>query len=110
MTSTWHVVCPVDRVPRERGIAALVEGTQIALFRLDDTDQLFALGNVDPFSGVGCLSRGLVGDVGGEPMVASPLHKQRFSLRTGECLDDPTEAVPVFDVRLVGDVVEVRVQ
>jgi nitrite reductase (NADH) small subunit len=107
MTAMWHTVCAIDQVPQERGVAALVEGTQVALFRLDGEDELFAVGNVDPFSGVGCLSRGLVGDVRGEPMVVSPLHKQRFSLQTGACLDDPSTMVPCFAVRLVDGMVEV---
>jgi nitrite reductase (NADH) small subunit len=68
---------------------------------------IFALDNVDPFSGVGCLSRGIVGDVAGEPMVVSPLLKQRFSLRTGRCLDDPSTSVTVYGVRVAGGVVEV---
>jgi nitrite reductase (NADH) small subunit len=105
----WHAVCRLDRLPKDRGVAALVDGTQVAIFRLSGDDELYALSNVDPFSGVGCLSRGIVGDIGGEPMVASPLHKQRFSLQTGKCFDDPAVSVDVFEARIAGDVVEVSV-
>ena len=104
----WRPVCPIDHLPHDRGVAALVDGTQVALFRLMGADRIYALGNVDPYSGVGCLSRGIVGDIAGEPMVASPLHKQRFSLRTGRCLDDPETSVDVFDVRVAGEIVEVQ--
>jgi nitrite reductase (NADH) small subunit len=104
---TWHPVCPVDRLPADRGVAALVGGTQLALFHLPDVPSIFVLDNVDPFSGVGCLSRGIVGDIAGEPMVASPLLKQRFSLRTGRCLDDPSTSVTVYGVRITDEVVEV---
>jgi nitrite reductase (NADH) small subunit len=106
---SWRPVCPLERLAADRGVAALVAGTQVALFRLDGPDGIHALGNVDPFSGVGCLSRGIVGDVAGEPMVVSPLHKQRFSLRTGRCLDDPSVGVAVFDVRVSGGQLEVFV-
>jgi nitrite reductase (NADH) small subunit len=41
-------------------------------------------------------------------MVASPLHKQRFSLQTGRCLDDPEAGVETFDVRVAGEIVEVH--
>ena len=58
------------------------------------------IGNIDPFSGAAVLSRGIVGDRGGEPTVASPLHKQVFSLASGRCLDDPAVAVPTYPVRL----------
>ena len=34
------------------------------------------------------LARGIVGTRGDVPFVASPMHKQAFDLRTGECLDD----------------------
>ncbi|WP_425570828.1 nitrite reductase (NAD(P)H) small subunit, partial [Pseudonocardia adelaidensis] len=59
-----------------------------------------AIGNVDPFSGAAVLSRGIVGDRGGVPVVASPVYKQAFSLVTGECLDDPGARVPVYPVRI----------
>jgi len=103
----WTPVCPVAQVPIDRGVAALVAGRQVALFRLHGEHDVYAIDNVDPFSGIGCLSRGIVGDVGGEPMVVSPLHKQRFSLHSGACLDDPSTTVARFDVRLVDGMVEV---
>ena len=39
--------------------------------------------------------------------VSSPLHKQSFSLETGECLDDPTVRLPSYLARVRGGVVEV---
>lgn len=97
----WETVCPVERLLPERGAAALVGGVQVALFRTHD-GAVHALGNIDPFSGAAVLSRGIVGDRGGEPTVASPVYKQAFSLLTGRCLDDPGAAVPVYPVRVTG--------
>ena len=34
------------------------------------------------------------------PFVASPMHKQAFDLRTGQCLDDAAVRVPTYDVRV----------
>ena len=34
------------------------------------------------------------GDAGGEPVVASPLYKQRYALMDGRCLDDPPRVSP----------------
>ena len=34
-------------------------------------------------------------------MVASPLYKQHFDLRTGRCLEQPGTRVPVHGVRVV---------
>ncbi|HEV8295896.1 MAG TPA: nitrite reductase small subunit NirD [Acidimicrobiales bacterium] len=104
---SWRPICPIDRLEPDRGVAALVEGTQVAIFRLSDGGGLYALSNIDPFSGVACLSRGIVGDVTGEPMVASPVFKQRFSLRTGACLDDATVRVDRYDARVTDGIVEV---
>jgi nitrite reductase (NADH) small subunit len=99
----WETVCPLDRLLPERGAAALLgaggEPVQVALFRMLD-GTLHAIGNVDPFSGAAVLSRGIVGDRGGVPTVASPVYKQVFSLVTGECLDDPAIRVPVYPVRV----------
>lgn len=103
----WVAVCPYDRLLVGRGVAALVGGRQVAVFLLAD-GSLHAIGNRDPYSGANVLSRGLTADIGGEPAVASPVYKQRFSLRTGRALDDPTVAVPVHAVRCEADHVEVR--
>lgn len=97
----WHDVCRLDRLHPERGAAALVDGRAVALFRLED-DEVLAVDDVDPFWGVPVLSRGLVGCIGGRDTVASPLLKQRFDLRTGACLDDPTVTVDVWPVQVQG--------
>lgn len=79
-------VCALDRLTPELGVAALVGETQVALFLLDD-GSVFAVQNLDPFSGAFVMSRGITGSRGSEPTVASPIYKQVFSLVTGECLD-----------------------
>jgi nitrite reductase (NADH) small subunit len=105
----WETVCLLDRLLPGRGAAALLsaggEPVQVALFRMADGKEggevtVMAIGNVDPFSGAAVLSRGIVGDRGGVPTVASPVYKQVFSLVTGECLDDPAVRVPVYPVRV----------
>ena len=95
----WRDVCGLDALTVERGAAALVEGRPVALFRLDD-DEVLAVDDVDPFWGVPVLSRGLVGCIGDRDTVASPLLKQRFDLRTGDCLDDPAVRLAVWPVQV----------
>ena len=102
----WTVVCHYDDIIPERGIAALVDGAAVAVFRTHD-GRLHALSNVDPFSKASVLSRGIVGDRDGRPTVASPIYKQVFELTTGRCLDDPEVSVPTYPIRLVNGVVEV---
>lgn len=82
----WTRVCSLTDLVPERGVAALVGGTQLALFRLDD-DRVVAVQQHDPFSGANVLSRGLVGSVGDVPVLSSPMYKQVWALLTGECLD-----------------------
>jgi nitrite reductase (NADH) small subunit len=102
----WIVVCRYDDIIPERGVAALVNGVAVAVFRTHD-GALFALSNLDPFSSASVLSRGIVGDRGGRPTVASPIYKQVFELATGVCLDDPSVSVPTYPVRVVDGIVEV---
>jgi nitrite reductase (NADH) small subunit len=104
----WTVVCPYLRLEPERGVAALVDGAQVALFRVFDGG-LHAIGNVDPISGAAVLSRGIVGSRGDRPVVASPMHKQAFDLTSGECLDAPGVRVPVYPVRVHDGMVEIAV-
>src|SRR3954451_14175371 len=102
----WTAVCSIDRLAPERGAAALLDGRQVALFRTFD-GVLHALDNRDPFTGANVLSRGIVGSRGDVPTVASPLHKQIFDLRTGECLSEPGVRVAVYCVRERDGIVEV---
>ena len=104
----WVPICASERIQPERGVAALVDGTQVAVFRTFD-GMLHAVGNRDPFTGAFVLARGIVGTRGDVPTVASPLHKQVYDLRSGQCLDDPTRSVPVFSVRVIDSTVEVCV-
>lgn len=97
-------VCAVEAVALEGGVAALVDGVAVAVFRTFD-GSVFAIGNVDPFSGASVLSRGIVGSRGDAPVVSSPMYKQAFDLRTGQCLDDASVSVPSYDVSVVDEVV-----
>ena len=98
---TWADVCALEDLEPDRGVCALVAGRQVALFRLSPDDALYALANQDPFSGAQVLSRGLVGTAGEVPKLASPVYKQTFDLRTGQCLDDPSVVVATFPVRVL---------
>ncbi|MBS2962513.1 nitrite reductase small subunit NirD [Actinocrinis puniceicyclus] len=94
----WTAVCRYCELTPGRGVAALVDGVQIALFRTT-AGELYAIGNRDPYSGAFVISRGVTGSRDGVPTVASPMYKHVFDLRSGTCLDDPTVALPVYPVR-----------
>jgi nitrite reductase (NADH) small subunit len=104
---TWTAVCSVGAVPEWGGVAALLEGeVQVAIFRLPD-GEIFCLSNMDPMSGAMVLSRGIVGDGDGVPVVASPIYKQRFDLRSGACLDEEGVSVPTYPILVANGVVHV---
>ena len=96
----WEDVCALDDVLPGTGVCAIVAGQQVALVRTAVPDAVYAIGNFDPFSKAFVLSRGIVGDRGGVPKIASPIYKQSFDLRTGQCLDDAQVRVPTYDVRV----------
>lgn len=106
MNAPWYRVCGLDDIPPNSGVAALVEGRQVAMFRVGDA--LYAVGNYDPASGINVLSRGIVGDVAGEIVVASPVYKQHYSLVTGRCLEDPELRIPAYLTRVADGAAWVR--
>lgn len=94
----WQDVCAVNDIVAGTGVAARVKGQQVAVF---NTQQgFFVIGNLDPFSGANVLARGLLGDVAGVLVVASPVYKQHFCLTTGQCLEDTSVKVPAFQVKV----------
>jgi nitrite reductase (NADH) small subunit len=99
----WTTACAYDFLIPGRGVAVLLpDGSQAALFRLDD-GSVHAVGNIDPFSGAGVISRGITGDRGGRATVQSPIKKQAFALEDGLCLDDPSVSLPVHPTRITAD-------
>ena len=104
--SDWVEVCGYDDIYPDTGVCALIDGRQVAIFRLAD-GTLHAVSNHDPFSRANVLSRGLVGDRAGEPKIASPIYKQTFNLRTGICYEDTSVRLDVYRVRRHRGVVEV---
>jgi NAD(P)H-dependent nitrite reductase small subunit len=88
-------ICRLDDIMPNTGVAALVGGEQVAVFRIGN-ESVHAIGNFDPFSRAYVLSRGIVGDLNGELVVASPVYKQHFSLLTGRCIEDASVSVPVY--------------
>ena len=108
-TGDWHDVCAVDDILPGSGVAALIEGEQIAIIRTRD-GQFSALSNFDPFSQAFVIARGIVGDRAGVPKIASPIYKQNFSLATGECLDDPSVRLAVFPIRVSGGRIQISMR
>ena len=97
----WTDVCGADEIWPDTGVCAWVEGRHVAVFRVGH-EQYFAIDNVDPKSGASVLSRGLVGNLGEQIVVASPLYKNHFDLSTGACLELPECSVRAYPVKVDG--------
>ena len=93
----WVSICALDDIVPNTGVCALVEGKQVAVFNVaQDEGGVYAIDNYDPCSQAAVLSRGLIGNLGERVVVASPIYKQHFDLRTGECLEAPEHSVSAF--------------
>lgn len=106
----WQPLCSRADLVANSGVVAWHQGAQIALFYLpdgEDGEQLFAVENRDPKSGANVIGRGLVGQIKGDLVIASPLYKQHFRLSDGSCLEYPDQQLKTWPVRLIGDLVEI---
>jgi NAD(P)H-dependent nitrite reductase small subunit len=96
----WLDVCALDDITPNTGVGALIDEQQIAIFRIGSEKRVYALSNQDPFSKAFVMSRGIIGDLQGERVVASPIYKQHFSLATGRCLEDKDQKLLVFPSKI----------
>jgi len=97
-------ICELTDLVEFSGVAAMLDidgkDEQIAIFYLPDTEsKVYAIGNWCPLGKANVMSRGLVGNIGDELVVASPLYKQHFNLETGVCIEEDA-SVPVYPVEI----------
>ncbi len=97
----WIDVCALDDLTPNTGAGALVSGQAVAIFRVGHEKRVYVLSNKDPFSLANVMSRGIIGDLQGERVVASPIYKQHFSLATGRCLEDKDQKLAVYPSKIV---------
>ena len=96
----WIDVCHLDDITPNTGVGALIAGQSVALFRVGNEKRIYALSNKDPFSQANVMARGIIGDLQGERVIASPIYKQHFSLATGRCLEDKDQKLSVFPTKI----------
>ncbi|AVL19070.1 nitrite reductase (NAD(P)H) [Enterobacter cloacae] len=94
----WQEICGLDEIPEQAGIGARLGRKPIALFRFGKS--VYALDDQEPGSEANVLSRGILGDAAGEPVVISPLYKQRIRLRDGCQVDNGEPAVRAWPVKI----------
>lgn len=101
--SEWVKICAVSDLIADAGVPALFKDQAIALFYVNE--QVYALSNYDPIGQANVMSRGIIGSIKGELVVASPLYKEHYSLVTGQCLEQATFKLAVYAVKVCDGVV-----
>lgn len=107
-TMAWQKVCTKVDLVEFSGVAAWLEtaegSAQVAVFYLPGQgNELFALDHHDPFSGANVIARGIVGDLKGSAVVASPIYKQHFRLEDGQCLEDEDVKLRTWKIEFKGE-------
>jgi len=98
--SNFTKICALSDLIPDAGIPALFNGKAIALFYVND--EVYALSNYDPIGQASVMSRGIVGSIKGELVVASPLYKEHYNLKTGQCIEHSEYSLMVYSVKLEG--------
>lgn len=108
--SAWVNVCTTDDVLENGGSCVKVGEEQVAIFNFD-RGQWYAVQNMCPHKKQFVLSRGLIGEDKGEPKVACPLHKNTFSLKTGNHLGGHCAYdLKVYPVRVDGRDIQLNLE
>ena len=100
MKEEWITACNEDDLVIGSGVCVLLKGRQVALFRPGKDQAVYAISNHDPFSEANILSRGIIGSIRERLVVASPLYKQHFCLKTGQCLEHEEVSVKAYPARI----------
>lgn len=97
VATTWHPLCKVNEIPKSGGRTLLINGLNIALFRLAD-DSIHAIENRCPHKG-GPLADGIIssGDV------LCPLHNWRVHLDSGQVAAPDSGCVTTFPIKIDGE-------
>lgn len=107
----WINICPPETIIPNAGRCALIGENQVAIFRVKDRgeDAFYAIDNHDPFSKANVLSRGIIGSMSDHIVVASPIYKQHFCLKTGRCLEEKEIQLKTWPVRIINDTVQIGI-
>ncbi|MGJ8656350.1 MAG: nitrite reductase small subunit NirD [Akkermansiaceae bacterium] len=99
MNTNWTQIGSVAEFPANFGSCVKVNDTQVAVFNLPTEKKWYAVQNFNPQNERMVLSRGILGDQDGVPIVICPLHKYRYSLDSGQCFTDEQYSLKVYEVK-----------
>jgi nitrite reductase (NADH) small subunit len=106
--SKWKTVCHIEDLVPQTGVCAKLGQQQVAIFYCSRTGSIYATSNYDPVGQANVMSRGIMGSTKGEPIVASPLYKEQYNLRTGICIDSDKLKLKTFPIRVKESLVQIQ--
>jgi len=98
--TVWFEAAKTNDFPKNGGACIKYKEKQIAVFNFERTNSWYACQNVCPHKMEMVLSRGMIGDQGGIPKIACPMHKKTFSLESGENLNGDLAAIATYPVKI----------
>lgn len=103
----WFKAAEISKFPKNGGACIKYKDKQIAVFNFTREGTWYACQNLCPHKMEMVLSRGMIGEENLEPKVACPLHKNTFSLKTGENLNGSLSAIVTYPVKVKDGIVYV---
>jgi nitrite reductase (NADH) small subunit/3-phenylpropionate/trans-cinnamate dioxygenase ferredoxin subunit len=100
--SDFHTVARVGEIPEGRGESYVIDDTAVAVFNMDG--EYHAINDLCPHQGASLAA----GDVH-DGVVACPWHAWRFRVTDGTWCDNTRIKTDSYEVRVVGDEIQVRV-
>ncbi|MFB3739127.1 MAG: Rieske (2Fe-2S) protein [Candidatus Velamenicoccus archaeovorus] len=102
----WVVVLGAAELPEGKPVKVTADGTDVLVYLRGE--HLYAIADRCTHQGAP-LHRGIVRQVGQDPVATCPVHGSQFRLTDGTVVRGPASTpVRAFEARLNGDVVEVR--
>ncbi|WP_420402036.1 nitrite reductase small subunit NirD [Flagellimonas sp.] len=98
--TVWFKAAETSKFPKNGGACVKYKDKQIAVFNFTRKGEWYACQNLCPHKMEMVLSRGMVGVEGEQPKVACPLHKNTFSLKTGEHLNGNLNAIATYPIKI----------
>lgn len=96
----WIAVGATEDFPENGGGCIKYKSKQVAVYYFKRTNSWYACQNLCPHKMEMVLSRGMIGDAGGIPKVACPLHKKTFSLEDGSNLNGEEYRIATYPVKI----------
>ncbi|KAI8919500.1 hypothetical protein DFJ77DRAFT_482902 [Powellomyces hirtus] len=102
----WTTVAKTLDFPTDGGAVIKRGQVQIAVYNFTSMQAWYASQNMCPHKRAFVLAQGILGTDKETPKVSCPMHKKNFSLVDGSCLSGEDYTLQTFEVKIVGEDVQ----